>query len=70
MKCGYETCDAAPRHTLRAKTGPGQWQMISGPCEEHLADAVQTVRDEQPHLVGGLQVIPFAKRDWPTEGAQ
>jgi hypothetical protein len=69
MKCDHEQCENAPRHTLRSKAAPAQWQMHGKVCEEHLADAVQAVRDQQPALVAGLQVIPFAARDWkPARG--
>jgi hypothetical protein len=64
MKCDH--CENEPRHTLRAKTGPGQWQMVGKICDEHLTDAVHRVSTEQSELAPALQVIPFSKRDWPA----
>ena len=60
MTCDH--CETAPRHTLRRKTGPGQWQTLGKACEGHLADLVS---EQQPESAG-LQVIPFNKRDWPV----
>lgn len=65
MKCDHDECEAAPRYTLRAKTAPGQWQMLDHPCEDHLKQVTAAAHEQHPDLAGSIQIIPFAKRDWP-----
>jgi hypothetical protein len=63
MSCDH--CENPPQHTLRAKTAPGQWQMLAKCCDECLptavTDARETIEDKN-----SLQCVPFARRDWPT----
>lgn len=60
-----DECDNDANNTLRAKTGPGQWQMLAKVCEEHLTSTINRVRTENASIANTIQVIPFSKKDWP-----
>jgi len=59
-----DLCAHAPRHTLRIKSGPGQWENIAKSCDGCLPDVLAVVKEEREDA-GALQVIPYSKRDWP-----
>ena len=65
MKCSHVSCESVPRNTLRAKTAPGQWQMLAAACDAHLMAVVEKARAEHPTVADAIQCVPFTARDWP-----